>query len=78
MIRTAGGNIEIHLNIEKGAIAGIKIYGDFFAKKDVSEFEGLLLGLPHEEKAISEKLAKVNAEDYFLGITNEDILKMMF
>ena len=78
MIRTAGGNIEIHLNIEKGAIAGIKIYGDFFAKKDVSEFEELLLGLPHEEKAISEKLAKVNAEDYFLGITNEDVLKLMF
>ena len=77
MIRTAGGNFEIHLNIEKGTIAGIKIYGDFFAKKDVSDFEGLLVGLPHEEKAISEKLAKVNAEDYFLGITNEDVLKLM-
>ena len=65
------------MNIEKGTIAGIKIYGDFFAKRDVSDFEGLLVGLPHEEKAISEKLAKVNTEDYFLGVTNEDILKLM-
>lgn len=78
MIRTAGGNIEIHLNIEKGAIAGIKIYGDFFAKKDVSEFEGLFVGVHHNEKAISEILANVNAEDYFLGITNDNILGLMF
>lgn len=77
MIRTKGGNVEIHLNIEKGVIAGIKIYGDFFAKKDVPEFERFLVGVPHEEKAISEKLAKVNTEDYFLGVTNEDILKLM-
>ncbi|MBQ4009586.1 MAG: lipoate--protein ligase, partial [Bacteroidales bacterium] len=64
-------------NIVKGVIAGIKIYGDFFAKKDVSEFERFLVGVLHEEKAISEKLAKVNTEDYFLGVTNEDILKLM-
>ena len=78
MIRTQGGNIELHLNIVKGVIMEAKIFGDFFAKKDVSEFEGLLAGMPHEERAISEKLAKVNTEDYFLGVTNEDILKLMF
>jgi len=78
MIRTKGGNVELHLNIEKGLIAAIKIYGDFFAKKDVSDFESLFVGVRHEEKAVEEILSNVNAEDYFLGVTNEDIMSLMF
>ena len=78
MIRTAGGNVELHLNIEKGIIVAIKIYGDFFAKRDVSDYEALFIGRRHNETAIKDLLANVNTEDYFLGVTNEDIQKLMF
>ena len=78
MIRAKGGNIELHLNIEKGSITETKIYGDFFAKKDISEVEKLFVGARHNENAISEILANVNIEDYFLDITNDDIIKLMF
>ncbi len=78
MIRTQGGNVEIHLNIEKGLIAGIKVYGDFFAKKDVSEFERLFLNVNHSEQAIASVLENINVEDYFLNVQKSDILRLMF
>lgn len=78
MIRTKGGNVELHLNTEKGTIVEIKIYGDFFAKKDVHEYEALFVGVRHDEKYISELFGRVNTEDYFLDVTNEDVLRLMF
>ena len=78
MIRTAGGNIELHLQIENGIISAVKIYGDFFAKREVSDFEKLLIGVRHEKDAVADLLTKVNPENYFMGITGEDIINVMF
>lgn len=78
MIRTKGGNIEVHLKIEKGKISDIKIYGDFFAKRDVAEFENLFRDVNHNESDVASVLSKINTEDYFLNIKKEDILNLMF
>lgn len=78
MIRTKGGNIEVHLKIEKGKISDIKIYGDFFAKRDAAEFENLFRNVNHNEQDVASVLARINTEDYFLNIQNEDILNLMF
>ncbi len=78
MIRTAGGNIELHLQTEKGIVSAVKIYGDFFAKRDVSDFEKLLIGVRHEKDAVADLLTKVNPEDYFIGVTREDVISLMF
>ncbi len=78
MIRTKGGNIELHMNIEKGFVSAAKIYGDFFAKRDISGFENILIGVRHDEKSVTELLSNINTEDYFLGVTNDDIMSLMF
>ena len=78
MIRTAGGNIELHLQTEKGIVSAVKIYGDFFAKRDVSDFEKLLIGVRHEKDAVADLLTKVNPDDYFIGVTSEDVISLMF
>lgn len=78
MIRTAGGNIELHLQTEKGIVSAVKIYGDFFAKRDVSDFEKLLIGVRHEKDAVADLLTKVNPDDYFIGVTSEDMISLMF
>lgn len=78
MIRTAGGNIELHLQTKKGIVSAVKIYGDFFAKRDVSDFEKLLIGVRHEKDAVADLLTKVNPDDYFIGVTSEDVISLMF
>lgn len=77
-IRTTGGNLEIHLQIEKGIIEAVRIYGDFFALKDVKELEQKLLHLPHERKFLYEFLQDLQVETYLLNISAEEFLEVMF
>lgn len=78
LIRTTGGNLEIHLQIEKGTIEAVRIYGDFFALKDVKGLEQKLLHLPHERKFLYEFLQDLQVETYLLNISAEEFLEVMF
>lgn len=78
LIKTTGGNIEFHLNVNKGNITKLKIYGDFFSSRDITEFENMLVGIRHEEKAIMDELVKISINDYFNNVTNEEIISGLF
>ncbi|MDI3529823.1 MAG: lipoate---protein ligase [Thermoanaerobacter sp.] len=58
-----GGTVEVNLNVEKGIIKDIKIYGDFFGKYDVSEVENLLKGVKHSEEEIRKVLSNIGMND---------------
>lgn len=77
-IRTAGGLIEMNLEVEKGMIQKVKIFGDFFNEKDIAEIEKTLSNIPHDEKSITEALQGFEINKYFKGITIEDLLSAMF
>ncbi len=76
--RSNFGLIEANLTIENNTIKDISFYGDFFAKKDVSEFVELLIGLPYQKDQVSEVLNKVAINDYFIGFSQEEIINLMF
>lgn len=76
--RTTGGNVEIHLNVDKGIIKDAKVFGDFFNKKDVSDLENALVGINHEENAIKETLSHLNINDYIKGSNLDELLKGLF
>lgn len=77
-IRTAGGLIEMNLEVEKGIIQKVKIFGDFFNEKDISEIEEALSNILHDEKSITEALQDFEINKYFKGITLQDLLSAMF
>jgi len=77
-VRTEGGTLEMNLEVKKGMIKAVKIYGDFFGTKDISEVESLLTNIPHEEKAIKDKLATVDIEKYFHKMSVDDLISVMF
>ncbi|MDI3501499.1 MAG: lipoate---protein ligase [Thermoanaerobacter sp.] len=74
----AGGTVEVNLNVEKGIIKDIKIYGDFFGKYDVSEVENLLKGVKHSEEEIRKVLSNIGMNDYFANITVDNLIEVMF
>ncbi|HWL26017.1 MAG TPA: lipoate--protein ligase [Ureibacillus sp.] len=76
--RFPSGGIDIRLEVNKGIIEEIKIYGDFFGVGEVSEIEELLTGVQYSREAISEKLGDINIAHYFGGITKEDFLKLIY
>ncbi|HHW58371.1 MAG TPA: lipoate--protein ligase [Clostridia bacterium] len=73
-----GGTVEVNLNVEKGIIKDIKIYGDFFGKYDVSEVENLLKGVKHSEEEIKKVLSNIDMNDYFANITVDNLIEVMF
>ncbi|SDC00899.1 lipoate--protein ligase [Williamwhitmania taraxaci] len=77
-IKTEGGHIEFHLNVEKGMICDIKIYGDFFNKTDITELELLLKGCPHEQEAVKERLSSIVLSDYCSNVLVDEFVKGMF
>ena len=77
-IKTEGGHIEFHLNVEKGTIRDIKIYGDFFNKKDVAELELLLKGCSHELEAVTQRLSSIDLGDYCSNVSVDEFVQGMF
>lgn len=77
-IKTQGGHVEINLEVKKGEIENVKIFGDFFHTRDVSELENLLIGIPHEQEKIKDLLSSVGFEEYMANVTVDEFVEGMF
>lgn len=77
-IKTNGGTLEMNLDVERGVIKAVKIFGDFFNEKDIHEIEKALEDVMHDETAIRSALSKYNLGEYFRNITIDDLLEAMF
>lgn len=77
--RFPSGGIEICMNVlATGIIEDIKIFGDFFSKKDVAELESFISGQKHKYEELKTSLNNICISDYISGITNEDFFKILF
>lgn len=77
-IKTAGGLLEMNLDVESGIIKKVKIFGDFFNEKDITEIEKALENTAHDENIIRNKLGNFAIPSYFSNMTLEDIVEAMF
>lgn len=78
MIRTAGGNVEITLSVNKGEIENLRIYGDFFSKKELDEFEKMFIGQAYDESTIALLLSRIPLDEYLCQVTAADIIELLF
>jgi len=76
-LRTGGGNLEVHLDVQNGIIRHIRIFGDFFNIGDMAELERLLTGTAHNETAIHRKLQQVNLSDYMVNVTEDELVEVI-
>jgi lipoate-protein ligase A len=77
-IKTLGGMLEMNLDVEKGIIQKVKIFGDFFNQKETEEIERALEGIAHDEESIRKALSTYNIDEYFNNMTMDDIIEAMF
>ena len=76
--RFPSGTVDLRLEVVKGAIEGIAVYGDFFGVGDIQDVEQLLTGTRYDRDAMAEVLDKIDVGEYFGKITKEDLLGIMF
>ncbi|HKL03998.1 MAG TPA: lipoate--protein ligase [Cryomorphaceae bacterium] len=77
-VKTDGGLLEMNMNVKKGIIEEVKIHGDFFHVRDISEIEEALAETPHEEQKIREVLSRFDLAQYFKGVSADDLVAAMF
>ncbi len=78
LIKTKGGSIEIQMNIEKGIIKNIKIYGDFFNQHDISNIEEALVYKQHKEDTLRMVLQDIQIDQYFHDVTKNEFISALF
>ena len=72
-VRYPAGKLTSYVKVEKSVITGLKIYGDFFGIKDVSDIEEELIGLRYEFQDVLDKLRTIETTQYFTNITPQEI-----
>ena len=71
-----GGIVTAHMNVEKGRIKEIKLFGDFFGNGDIAELEETLQGLPLDEH-LEDNLQKIHIDEYMKGIRVEELAALL-
>ncbi|WP_420642850.1 lipoate--protein ligase [Candidatus Leptofilum sp.] len=71
------GKVDARIEVEKGRIQEIKIYGDFDGRRDVAELEMRLIGLRYDRDAIQNALADTDLEPYFGALEKEALLNLL-
>ena len=71
------GLVDVRLDVVRGHIKGIRIFGDYFGIRSISELETLLAGTEYRRKAIAEALSGVALGDYISGMTAEKLAELI-
>ncbi|MDP3453794.1 MAG: lipoate--protein ligase [Bacteroidales bacterium] len=76
--RFEGGLLEVYMTVKRGIIQEIRFYGNYFFKKESRDLEQILIGTPCSLVSVADTLKRVNLSDYFVNITEEEFLSMLF
>ena len=71
------GLVDVRLNVIRGCIKEIRIFGDFFGVRSISELEDLLTGTAYRADAIRQVLAGIALGDYISGMAAEELIELM-
>lgn len=71
------GTIDARLNVKDGIIENVTFFGDFFGPTEVTEVEERLNGIKYDRMSLNSVLEKIDLNQYFLGITKEELLDLL-
>jgi len=76
--KTNGGNFEVLLNVEKGIVSNIKIYGDFFTEGENDITEQFLTQISFTKEAFSLCIDRMSDKHWFLNVDKNEFLEGLF
>ena len=74
--RFPSGLVVVLWNEENGRMRNVRIEGDFFGKRDVSELSELLAGSRAEKTSVREKLSGTDVSEFIDGVETEAFLSL--
>ena len=71
------GIIDVRLNVNRGRIESLKIYGDFFALQELDIIEQTLQGLPYRKDAIAEVIDDALVQATFKNLSAQAFIDLL-
>ena len=71
------GEIDLRIQVERGWIRGIRVFGDFMGRRDVAELEGRLRGIRYEREDLARLLGSVRVGEYVGDVSPEEFLALL-
>jgi lipoate-protein ligase A len=75
--RFPAGEIDVRLNIQKGRIESVRLFGDYMGRSDIGELEARLMGLAYNRDALASVLGSLEMSEYFGDISREEVLALL-
>lgn len=75
--RFSWGKLECLLDVKNGIIAGCRLYGDFFALRDMRELEERLAGQKADHASMRKALNAIPVESWFSGAEREELVSFL-
>lgn len=72
------GTVEVKLNVEKGIISAIKLYGDFFGMGEIEDVEKELLGTKYDAASIQAKLETIDLQKYIGNVSAAEVTEIIY
>ena len=72
------GEVDVCIDVERGEIEHLKIYGDFLGEGEVSDIEAQLKGVRYDQAAVADALAGMDISPYFGGLTTAEFVALLF
>ena len=72
------GEIDLRLDVEKGFIKNLKIYGDFFGRQPIEELENHFKGVRYEKNDIINLIMPLEISGYFGELPKEEFVELVY
>ncbi|RPF52042.1 lipoate--protein ligase [Aquisalibacillus elongatus] len=72
------GSYDVRLDVKKGVIEDVHIFGDFFGIGEVDELENALKGVKYERQAIQDAIKDLDVQHYLGKIEEDDFLSLVY
>lgn len=76
--RSAGGTLEVHLDVRQGIVRQARLCGDFFGLRDIAELEAALVGCRHQADALFHRLGELAVGQYLQDFSRQELVKALF
>lgn len=76
--RLSVGTVEVKLNVNKGVITNLKIFGDFFGLGEISDVENKLTTIQYNAESIRKVLEEVDLKRYFGDVDIDELVELIY
>lgn len=75
--RFATGEVDLRIQVERGWIQGIRIFGDFMSRGDAGELEAHLRGVRYDRGELSRVLGTMDVREFVGEVSPEEFLALL-